>query len=94
MARLLTIAALLCGALGSLPAQQTATVPVADEEAVAAAQEFRRLHLDGKEALVGVKKLVRQLDWEHKLRPTLERAQEEQKPVFWVQALGKVDGFT
>jgi hypothetical protein len=91
MVRLRTawLCALASGAPLFAQAWQSETV---DPQAEALA--FRQLTVDGRDNTRAVRKLVRELDWHTSLDTATAEAAATGKPIFWVQAVGKLKGFT
>lgn len=59
-----------------------------------AALEFQKLTVPGKEVSAGVRKLRKQLKWHKTLRAASREARGSDKPILWIQALGKLSGYT
>jgi hypothetical protein len=70
-----------------------APAPRKETEAEKAAREFRESKRAGNELKRAVKS-VRDLHWQTKLSDAYKAAAAEDKPVFWVNALGDLAGFT
>ena len=59
-----------------------------------AAQQFQKLVLPGKTVSSGVRKLRKKLKWYKTLRDASREAEQSNKPILWIQALGKLSGYT
>jgi hypothetical protein len=79
----------------SAPSTSSAPAPAPrkETEAEKAAREFRESKRAGNELKRAVKS-VRDLHWQTKLADAFKAAAAEDKPVFWVNALGDLAGFT
>lgn len=93
------VPAILCGLLAVcplIPAQSPLTaweIP-REEAATQSALVFRQHRLPGRDLLREVKKLTKELDWKSSLKLAQKDAQETGKPIFLVQALGTLAGYT
>lgn len=58
------------------------------------AQAFTHLVLPGKEVSSGIRKLRKELKWYKTLRVASREAKKTGKPILWIQALGKLSGYT
>ncbi|MHC5066737.1 MAG: hypothetical protein ACYTG5_22505 [Planctomycetota bacterium] len=58
------------------------------------ARAFQNLVLDGKQVSAGIKKLRKELKWHSNLGTAAAQARKENKPIIWIQALGKLGGYT
>ncbi len=59
-----------------------------------AVQEFRKLAIPGKQVSAEVRKLRKKLKWHKTLRAASREAKKTDKPILWIQALGKLSGYT
>lgn len=63
-------------------------------EAQVAARQFRGPQVQGRRLLKAVTKVTKQLAWHDDLEEAAAEAAESGKPIFWVQALGDLKGYT
>ena len=77
-----------------LPAQSPMAAWEIPESRAAAdsALEFQQLRLPGIRRLV--RKVAKELDWKKSLSLAQTEAKKTGKPIFWVQALGTLTGYT
>lgn len=93
------VPAFVCGllAVGPLISAQS---PLAAWEipreaaAVESAQQFRQLRVPGHDLRQAVSILARELDWKSSLRLAQQESEATGKPIFLVQALGTLTGYT
>ncbi len=81
-----------CEAASLSPATETQSGE--SKDAHSAARAFQNLVLDGKQVASGVKKLRKELKWHTNLGTAAAQARKENKPILWIQALGKLSGYT
>ena len=63
-------------------------------EAELQARQFRQPQLKGRRLLKAVSKVTKELSWHDDLEEAAAAAAESGKPIFWVQALGDLKGYT
>ena len=78
------------GPSGRLTLERPNTKTAAQQQARA----FRSTQLRGRKLSKAVNKVTKQLNWHSKLDRALEAAAETSKPVLWINALGKLKGYT
>jgi hypothetical protein len=77
----------------SLTLESITADPEVKERARAVALEFFRSKLDGKRAAPAIRRVTR-LKWHKSLTKAAAQATREGKPIFFIQALGDLTGFT
>ena len=78
---------------GQRPEPQKPIVEL-DEEAVVAADQFRRVRVTGSEVRSRTQRLMSELAWHPTLRGAARVARKAKKSILWIQVLGSLKGFT
>ena len=79
----------VCQTPGSLPDLVSRA-----EAGTAQATEFRKERADRSEVAAAVGELTKAVKWHTRMRDARKLAQQDGKPIVWIQALGDLKGFT
>lgn len=87
-------AALFVMAAPFLSAQEAKASKADKSERKQAIIESRRAKVDAEENAKNIEKVSKELTWHTSLDAARKLAKKEGKLVFWIQALGDIDGYT
>ena len=76
------------------PAPQISAADTGKTRAARQASLFQNLVVPGRDAYPRIKDMVKRLDWTANLGTAVQRAQAQDKPILWIQALGDLKGYT